>query len=263
MLLDASPLHRCHAVPSENHTPTLQYQSDTCLCEAHNQCPRFQRAVPLGDVVKPPPRSKPRTQRTPMLLAGAATLLVLAAIAWLASSIVAARFETSAPTSTPSAIAGPQGDGMVNTDAAGGAAGDNADDSAASAGDENQAPAGAQASAQTPGAAGAATAAPESTTGTDAPTSETPAAGAGGTAAAGATQAGGQGQDEGSTPIATRGTTPVATLTPSPVPAAPTASRSPICCRRRLPCLVRSFSSFALPPATSVGGSTKTRTAPR
>ena len=50
MLLDASPLHRCHAVPNENHTPTLQYQAETCLCEAHKQCPRFMRAAPVGDV---------------------------------------------------------------------------------------------------------------------------------------------------------------------------------------------------------------------
>ena len=87
MLLDASPLHRCHAVPNESHTPTLQYQAATCLCEAHKQCLRFMRAAPIGDVVKPPPRASKRPQqRTPMILAAVATLLVLAAIAWLASS---------------------------------------------------------------------------------------------------------------------------------------------------------------------------------
>ncbi len=87
MLLDASPLHRCHAVPGENHTPTLQYQAETCLCEAHKECPRFLRAAPIGDVVKPPPRANRRSQqRTPMIMAAVATLLVLAAIGWLASS---------------------------------------------------------------------------------------------------------------------------------------------------------------------------------
>ena len=91
MLLDASPLHRCHAVPNENHTPTLQYQAETCLCEAHRQCPRFLRAAPIGDVVKPPPRTDRRSkQRTPMILAALATLMVLLAIAWLAFSFFGA-----------------------------------------------------------------------------------------------------------------------------------------------------------------------------
>jgi hypothetical protein len=98
MLLEASPLHRCYAVPKENHTPPLEYQAQTCLCEAHHQCPRFQRAAPLGDVVKPPPRAPARKEpRTPMILAGVATLLVLAAIGWLAASFLGLGMRNTEP----------------------------------------------------------------------------------------------------------------------------------------------------------------------
>ncbi len=126
MLLDASPLHRCHAVPSEKHTPTLQYQSDTCLCQAHTECPRFQRALPLGDVVKPPPRSKPRVQsKTPMILAATATLLVLAAIGWLASSFLGPRDTNASGTPTVASVAiAPAATDGSSADAAG-AAGSN------------------------------------------------------------------------------------------------------------------------------------------
>lgn len=83
MLLDPSPLHRCHAIPNESHTPALQYQADTCLCPAHTQCPRFLRAQPI-DALTPPPRRKRRSQgRTPMVLAAITTLLTVAAIGWL------------------------------------------------------------------------------------------------------------------------------------------------------------------------------------
>jgi hypothetical protein len=108
MLLDASPLHRCHAVPNENHTPPLDYQADTCLCAAHTQCPRFMRAAPIGDVVSPPPRNAQRSQqRTPMILAAVSTLMVLAAIAWLASSLFISGIQgsTAAPAATEGAVA--------------------------------------------------------------------------------------------------------------------------------------------------------------
>lgn len=91
MLLDPSPLHRCHAIPSENHTPTVAYQAETCLCAAHDQCPRFLRGQPIEKLVPPPRRPARSASRTPMLLAIGTTLLAVAAIAWLAFSFLAPR----------------------------------------------------------------------------------------------------------------------------------------------------------------------------
>lgn len=91
MLLDPSPLHRCFAIPSENHTPALQYQAATCLCASHTQCPRYLRAQPLDASI---PRSRRRTasqSRVPMLLAGITSLLAAAAIAWLAFALFVSR----------------------------------------------------------------------------------------------------------------------------------------------------------------------------
>jgi hypothetical protein len=90
MLLDPSLLHRCHAIPGENHTPTLQYQAETCLCAAHTQCARFLRGQPIENL--PPPQRRPRTQnRTPMILAIITSLLAVTAIGWLAFSFLGPR----------------------------------------------------------------------------------------------------------------------------------------------------------------------------
>lgn len=84
MLLDPSPLHRCHAIPNESHTPALAYQAETCLCPAHTECPRFLRAQPVEALKLPPRRNRRGQGRTPMVLAAITSLLAVAAIGWLA-----------------------------------------------------------------------------------------------------------------------------------------------------------------------------------
>lgn len=102
MLMDSSPLHRCYAIPSETHAPALQFQSETCLCAAHMQCPRFLRAHPADAFVsKRPRKAKKRQSQTTMIVAAAMTLLTMAVIGWLALTFLGAPTQEVAVITTP------------------------------------------------------------------------------------------------------------------------------------------------------------------
>lgn len=102
MLMDSSPLHRCYAVPGDNHTPTIQFQTETCLSAAHGQCPRYSRAQPSVQFVRPAPRKlKTRQARTPMIVAALMTLLTVGVLGWLALAFLRPSTQEAAVTTPP------------------------------------------------------------------------------------------------------------------------------------------------------------------
>lgn len=246
MLLDASPLHRCHAVPNENHTPALEYQAQTCLCEAHTRCPRYLRAAPLGDVVKPPPRKPTRAQqRTPMVLAGVATLLVLAAIAWLASSF----FGVGLPETAATAATVPAGEAALAPGA--GAADTAAEAATGSATAAANAAVGAAAEAAQTGAAAPAETAAETAEGT--PTGSAADAAAAADPTIGATVEP-TAEPTGSTDPSAALATPAATAPPTATPT-PAALEQPISLfNLATPTPLPGAEVFQLRPSTSNAG---------